>query len=117
MRHSPGPWKMKPNGEVWSYCRGSSPKEVGAMTWACEPENRSGNQRLLCAAPDLLASIDELIMLLSHPTVVTAVEADEALLPKAKLIMETSCAAFEQAAGEKLPGWPKKHPRSDVLSV
>lgn len=85
------------------------------MSWACEAEDRAGNQRLLSSAPDLLASVDELLMLLSHPTVITAVEADEALLPKAKLIMETSCAAFEQAAGEKLPGWPKKHPRSDML--
>lgn len=117
MRHTPGPWKAKPNGEIWSYSRGSNPEEVGSMTWAGKIEDRPGNQRLVSAAPELLASLDEVLMLLSHPTVVAAVEADRALLPKAQLIMDTSCQAFESASGEKLPGWPRKHPRQDILDA
>jgi len=51
-RYTPGPWKIRPNGELWSYSRGGSPQQIGTMFWSGKSEERDGNGRIIAGAAD-----------------------------------------------------------------
>lgn len=116
MRYTPGPWRMKSNGELWSYPRGGAPSQIGQMYWSGKQEDRAGNARLISFAADLSEDLQELYRLVSQPSVVAAIQADQRIFGKARLIIENSRQTLEQATGEKLPDWPHIDPTKSLAS-
>lgn len=110
MRYTPGPWRMKSNGELWSYPRGGAPSQIGQMYWSGKNEDRAGNSRLVSFSADLCEGLQELYQLVSQPHVAAAIKSDQRVFGKARLILDNARATLEQATGEKLPDWPHLDP-------
>ena len=112
-RYTPGPWKMRPSGEIWSYSRGSSPSQVGTMSWSSKPEERDGNARIVASAADLCESLDEVMLIISQPEIVEVIENTPRISAKSRMILETARTTLQEATGKRLPEWPKrdKHDR------
>lgn len=109
-RYTPGPWKIRPNGELWSYQRGGAPQQIGTMSWSGKPEERDGNGRILAGAADLCESMDELMLIVAQPEVVQAIENSPRISAKSRMIIENARTTLEEVTGKKLPEWPKRDP-------
>lgn len=109
-RYTAGPWKMRPNGELWSYSRGGAPSQIGTMYWSGEQEERDGNARIIAGAADLSESMDELMLILSQPEVVAAINQSPRISAKSKMIIENARSCLQEVTGKKLPEWPKRDP-------
>ena len=105
-KYTPGPWKMRPNGELWSYSRGEAPELIGSMSWTGRAEDREGNARVLAGAVDLCESMDEVMLILSQPEVVEAIQSTDRISAKSKMILENARVALFEATGKRLPEWP-----------
>lgn len=114
-RYTPGPWKMRPNGELWSYSRGAAPQEVGTMSWSGKPEERDGNSRIIAGAVDLCESLDELMLIVAQPEVVAAIASTDRISAKARMIIENARTTLEEVTGKRLPEWPKRDPHDRRL--
>lgn len=114
-RYTPGPWKIRPSGELWSYSRGENPSEIGTMSWTGKPEERDGNGRIIAGAAGMVESLDEIMLLLSQPEVVEVIQNTPRISAKAKMVMESAREALEEATGKKLPEWPKGDPHDHRL--
>ena len=86
-RYTSGPWKIRPNGELWSYSRGGSPSQVGTISWSGKAEERDGNARLLAGAVDLCETLDELMLIIAQPEVVSAIQGSPRISAKSRLII------------------------------
>jgi hypothetical protein len=114
-RYTPGPWKMRPNGELWSYQRGGNPGQIGTMYWTGKSEERDGNARIIAGAADLCESMDELMLIVCQPEVVAAIQGSDRIAAKSRMIIENARAALEEVTGKKLPEWPKRDPHDTRL--
>ncbi|MBT5267374.1 MAG: hypothetical protein HOL85_21255 [Rhodospirillaceae bacterium] len=114
-RYTPGPWKMRPSGELWSYSRGEAPVEIGTMSWGGRQEERDGNARIIAGAADLSESLDELMLIVAQPEIIEAIFNCDRISAKSKLIIENARATLEEVTGKKLPEWPKNDPNDKRL--
>lgn len=114
-RYTPGPWKMRPNGELWSYQRGGNPSPIGTMSWSGKPEERDGNARIIAGAADLSESMDELMLIICQPEVVAAIQNCDRIAAKSRMIIENARTTLEEVTGRKLPEWPKRDPHDTRL--
>ena len=114
-RYTPGPWKMRPNGELWSYSRGGAPQQVGTMSWTGKPEERDGNSRIIAGAAELCESLDELMLIISQPEVVAAIEESPRIAAKSRMIIENARSSLAEVTGKQLPEWPKRDPHDRRL--
>lgn len=114
-RYTPGPWKIRPNGELWSYSRGGAPQQIGTMFWSGKAEERDGNARIIAGASDLCDSLDELMLIISQPEVVAAIQSTPRISSKSRMIIENARAALEEVTGKRLPEWPKRDPHDRSL--
>lgn len=114
-RYTPGPWKIRPNGELWSYSRGSAPQQVGTMYWSGRADERDGNARLIAGAVDLCESLDELMLIISQPEVIAAIQSTARISAKSRMIIENARTALEEVTGKRLPEWPAHDPRDRRL--
>ena len=115
MRYTPGPWNIKPNGDLYSVPRGAAPQQIGSITWLGNAEDRAGNVRLLQASAQLLETLGEVLMLVDYPAVVQAIQKVPGLLPKAQVIVDGANAAITAATGQKRGPWPKSSAKPDIL--
>ncbi len=106
-RYTSGPWKMRPNGELWSYSRGDAPNQIGTMYWTGNQEERDGNSRIIAGAADVCESLDELMLIVSQPEVVEAIMATPRISAKSRMIIDNARTALEECTGKKVPEWPK----------
>lgn len=113
MRYTPGPWNVRPNGDIMSASRGGSTVNVGSISWGSKSEDREGNSRLIANAPGLSECLDELYLLVSQPALVAAIESSPQLKTKARLILENARETLQRTTGKRIPEWPKTDP-SDV---
>jgi len=114
-RYTPGPWKIRPNGDLWSYSRGGAPRQIGTMSWSGKAEDRDGNSRLVAGAVDLCESLDELMLIISQPEVVEAIEGSPRIAAKSRMIIENARTSIEEVTGKRLPEWPKRDPHDRRL--
>ncbi len=114
-RYTPGPWKMRPNGELWSYQRGGNPSQIGTMYWSGKSEERDGNARIIAGAADLSESMDELMLIICQPEVVAAIQGCDRIAAKSRMIIENARTTLEEVTGKKLPEWPKRDPHDTRL--
>ena len=114
-RYTPGPWKMRPNGELWSYSRGGAPNQVGTMYWTGAQEERDGNARIIAASADLAESMDELMLILAQPEVTKAINSSERIAAKSKMIIENARTCLQEVTGKQIPEWPKRDPHDRRL--
>ncbi|HEY9567797.1 MAG TPA: hypothetical protein VIR38_06895 [Thalassobaculum sp.] len=114
-RYTPGPWKIRPNGELWSYSRGGAPQQIGTMFWSGKGEEREGNGRIIAGAVNVCESLDELMLIVSQPEVVAAIAAAPRIAAKARMIIESARESLEEATGKRLPEWPKRDPHDRSL--
>ena len=72
-QHTPGPWYADRRGHIWRYGGGvAGDKPLAAVSRGWYGEDESGypveaNARLIAAAPDLLAVVEEAIRLYGKP--------------------------------------------------
>jgi hypothetical protein len=114
-RYTPGPWKIRPNGELWSYSRGGAPQQIGTMYWSGKSEERDGNARIIAGAADLCESLDELRLIVSQPEVVSAIQSSPRIAAKSRMIIENARTSLEEVTGKRLPEWPKRDPHDRRL--
>jgi hypothetical protein len=114
-RYTSGPWKIRPNGELWSYSRGGSPGQVGTMSWAGKPEERDGNARIIAGSVDLCESLDELMLIVAQPEVVAAIEDNPRISAKSRMIIENARTILQEVTGKSVPEWPKRDPHDRRL--
>jgi len=114
-RYTPGPWKMRGSGELWSYSRGDTPTEIGTISWTGNIEEREGNSRMIASASDLCESLDEVMLILGQPEVVEVILSNPKIAAKSKMIMETARTTLQEATGKPLPEWPKYDPHDKRL--
>ena len=114
-RYTPGPWKMRPNGELRSYSRGDAPTAIGTMSWTGTADEREGNARIISTAADLCESLDELMLIVSQPEVIEAIRQARKISTKSQMIIENARVSLEEATGRKLPEWPKRDPNDKRL--
>lgn len=114
-RYTPGPWKIRPNGELWSYSRGGAPQQIGTMYWSGKAEERDGNARIIAGAAELCDSLDELMLIISQPEVVEAIQSTPRISAKSRMIIENARASLEEVTGKRLPEWPKRDPHDHSL--
>ncbi len=108
MKYTPGPWKMRPNGDISSAPRGGKAVSVCSVSWGMSAsEDKPGNARLIQASPQMSEALDELMLLVTTPTVSQAILANAKLLPKAKQIIENAKIVLEAATGEPQAVWPR----------
>jgi hypothetical protein len=73
MEHTPGPWKVD---EVWSLIMGPNGEEVAAVHSGVSHPTRANrntahaNARLIAAAPDMLAALQEALKSLEYAAMV-----------------------------------------------
>jgi hypothetical protein len=116
MRYTPGPWKMRPNGDISSAPRAGKATQVCSISWGMSAsEEKPGNARLIQAAPQMSEALDELMLLVSQPTVAAAIMGNAKLLPKARQIVENARIVMEAASGEPQPAWPRVDPSRPKL--
>ena len=113
-RYTSGPWKMRPNGELWSYSRGGAPNQVGTMYWTGNQEERDGNARIIAGAADLSES-REVMLILAQPEVVEAINSSPRISAKSRMIIENARTCLQEVTGKKLPEWPKRDPHDRRL--
>lgn len=116
-RYTPGPWKMRPNGELWSYRRGANPSQIGAISWTGSPEERDGNARIIAGSVDLSESMEELMLIVCQPEVVAAIQGCDRISAKSRMIIENARTTLEEVTGRKLPEWPKRDPHDTRLET
>ncbi len=114
-RYTPGPWKLRPNGELWSYSRGGAPQQIGTLSWSGKAEERDGNARLLAGAVELCESLDELMLIIGQPEVVEAIASSPRIAARSSMIIENARASLEAVTGKRLPEWPKRDPHDRRL--
>lgn len=114
-RYTPGPWKIRPNGELWSYSRGGSPQQIGTMSWSGKADQRDGNSRLIAGAVELCESLDELMLIITQPEVITAIQSSPRIAARSRMIIENARTALAEVTGKHLPEWPKGDPHDRRL--
>ena len=108
MKYTPGPWKMRPNGDMSSAPRGGKATSVCSISWGMSAsDDKPGNARLIQTAPQMSEALDELMLLVTTPTVSQAILGNPKLLPKAKQIIENAKIVLEAATGEPQAVWPR----------
>ena len=108
MKYTPGPWKMRPNGDMSSAPRGGKATSVCSISWGMSAsDDKAGNARLIQASPQMSEALDELMLLVASPTVSAAIMGNPKLLPKAKQIIDNARLVLEQAIGEPQAVWPR----------
>jgi hypothetical protein len=111
MRYTPGPWKLRPNGDMSSAPRGGKATQVCSISWGTgSTEEKPGNARLIQCAPQMSEALDELMLLVSTPTVATAIMSNPKLVAKARQIVDNARLVIEGATGEPQPAWPRVDP-------
>ncbi len=108
MKYTPGPWKLRPNGDMSSAPRGGKATQVCSISWGVSAsDDKPGNARLIQCAPQMSEALDELIMLVTTPTVSQAILGNPKVLPKAKQIIDNARLVIEQATAEPQAVWPR----------
>ncbi|GAB4186924.1 MAG: hypothetical protein OHK0024_27360 [Thalassobaculales bacterium] len=115
MRYTPGPWKIRTNGEITAHGRGSA-GSIGSISWSGRTEDRAGNLKLVAAAPQMSEALDELYLLVCQRPVAEAIAADAKLLAKARLILENARTILAEATGKPVRPWPQTDPRDTRLA-
>jgi len=107
MRYTPGPWRMKNNGELWSHARGATPQLVASVSWMGDQEDRPGNMKVVEASVELTEAMDELYLLAALPQIAQAIQSDPAVEPKARLILDNAREILQKCTGRRVPDWRK----------
>lgn len=105
MRYTPGPWRMKNNGELWSHARGATPKLVASISWLGDQEDRPGNMRVVEGSVEITEAIDELYLLVALPQVAKIIQTDPVMEAKARLILDNARDILRKATGRQVPDW------------
>lgn len=114
-KYTPGPWKMRPNGELWSHSRGSGPRLIGTMAWDGLPADRDGNARILANAVELAENLDEIMLIVSQPEVIQAILGSPRIATRSRMILENARTVLEATTGRQLPQWPRSDPTDKRL--
>jgi hypothetical protein len=85
------------------------------MYWSGKAEERDGNARIIAGAADLCDSLDELMLIISQPEVVAAIQSTPRISAKSRMIIENARASLEEVTGKRLPEWPKRDPHDRSL--
>jgi hypothetical protein len=91
LTHTPGPWTIDSN-RVASYVTSQDGSICRLADWGTSGMHRDANTRLICAAPDMLAALREVLRTLTDP------EADD--FTDATRIEDLLRATISHATGE-----------------